>query len=121
MASFAKLNTDNIVVLVSAVDDDKLDVDGVTSESNGIAHLERHGAEVGFYWKQTETGLSPSRKNYAGIGYTFDSVRDAFIPPKPFPSWILNEATCQWDAPTAMPDDGKYYEWNEDTTSWDEY
>ena len=60
------------------------------------------------------------RKNYAGIGYTWDSSRDAFIPPKPFNSWILNEDTCLWDAPIAYPTDGKSYAWNEDTTSWDE-
>ena len=60
------------------------------------------------------------RKNYAGIGYTYDAERDAFIPPKPFNSWILNEDTCIWDAPTPMPEDGKLYSWNEDTSSWDE-
>jgi hypothetical protein len=58
------------------------------------------------------------RKNYAGIGYTYDSARDAFIPPKPFPSWVLNEETCQWYAPVAMPIDGKFYNWDEATTSW---
>jgi hypothetical protein len=60
------------------------------------------------------------RKNYAGIGYTWDSSRDAFIPPKPFNSWVLNEDTCLWDAPIAYPTDGKAYAWNEETTSWDE-
>lgn len=61
----------------------------------------------------------PLRKNYAGIGYTYDSGRDAFIPPKPFPSWGLNETTCQWDAPTPMPvEEGKYFCWDEATTSW---
>jgi hypothetical protein len=63
-------------------------------------------------------GGTPFRKNYAGTGYTYDSVRDAFIPPKPFPSWVLNEETCQWDAPVAMPDDGQCYAWDETTTSW---
>lgn len=58
------------------------------------------------------------RKNYAGIGYAYDTVLDAFIPPKPYPSWGLDEATCQWAAPTAHPDDGKKYTWDEDTTSW---
>ena len=60
------------------------------------------------------------RKNYAGIGYTYDETRDAFIPPKPFPSWVLNETTCLWDAPVAYPDNGGEYQWNEETTSWDE-
>jgi hypothetical protein len=63
-------------------------------------------------------GESPFRKNYAGIGYTYDSERDAFIPPKPFPSWVLNEETCLWVAPVAIPDDGKIYNWDEATTSW---
>ena len=62
----------------------------------------------------------PLRKNYAGIGYTYDAVRDAFIPPQPFASWLLNDDTCLWDAPVAMPADGKSYEWNEATTSWKE-
>jgi hypothetical protein len=60
----------------------------------------------------------PLRKNYAGIGYTYDPVRDAFIPPKPFASWTLNENTCLWDAPVAYPDDGKIYSWDEATTNW---
>lgn len=60
----------------------------------------------------------PLRKNYAGIGYTYDSTRDAFIPPKPFDSWVLNEDTCLWNAPVAMPNDGKVYTWDEATTSW---
>jgi hypothetical protein len=58
------------------------------------------------------------RKNYAGIGYTYDSVRDAFIPPKPFNSWILNEETCLWDAPTPMPNDGQIYRWVEEDLNW---
>lgn len=63
-------------------------------------------------------GGTPLRKNYAGIGFTYDRTRDAFIPPKPFPSWVLNDDTCLWDAPVAMPDDGKFYQWNEDTLNW---
>jgi hypothetical protein len=62
----------------------------------------------------------PLRKNYAGIGYTYDAVRDAFIPQQPFASWLLNEDTCLWEAPVAMPADGKAYEWDEATTSWKE-
>ena len=60
----------------------------------------------------------PLRKNYAGVGYTYDSGRDAFIPPKPYASWVLNETTCQWNAPTPMPTDNKRYTWDEPTTSW---
>ena len=63
-------------------------------------------------------GGTPLRKNYAGIGFTYDRVKDAFIPPKPFASWLLNEDTCLWDAPVAMPDDGKIYEWDETTVNW---
>jgi len=64
------------------------------------------------------SGGTPYRKNYAGIGYSYDPQRDAFIPPKPFNSWVLNETTCLWDPPTPMPTDGKMYRWDEDTTSW---
>jgi hypothetical protein len=60
------------------------------------------------------------RKNYAGIGYTYDRTKDAFIPPKPYNSWTLDEETCLWNAPVAMPDDGKMYRWNEETTNWEE-
>ena len=60
----------------------------------------------------------PLRKNYAGVGFTYDAVRDAFIPPKPYESWLLNEDTCLWEAPTPMPTDGKIYHWDEPTTTW---
>ena len=63
-------------------------------------------------------GGTPLRKNYAGIGYSYDRTRDAFIPPKPYASWLLNDDTCLWEAPSAMPDDGKMYTWDEGTTSW---
>ena len=63
-------------------------------------------------------GNTPLRKNYAGLGYTYDSVRDAFIPPQPYPSWVLNEDTCQYEAPVAYPDDDKMYNWDEATTNW---
>ena len=65
-------------------------------------------------------GGTPLRKNYAGVGFTYDATRDAFIPPKRFNSWTLNETTCLWEPPVAMPSDGKKYEWNETTTAWDE-
>lgn len=64
-------------------------------------------------------GGTPLRKNYAGIGYSYDATRDAFIPPKPYASWVLNEDTCLWDAPVAMPTDGGRYTWNETTQAWD--
>lgn len=65
-------------------------------------------------------GGTPLRKNYAGVGYTYDEARDAFIPPKPFNSWLLNEDTCQWDAPVAYPTDDKKYQWDEDNQNWEE-
>ena len=69
---------------------------------------------------QHRNGGTPLRKNYAGIGYSYDRTKDAFIPPKPYPSWILNEETCLWGAPTPMPTDDKTYIWDETTTSWKE-
>ena len=66
-------------------------------------------------------GGTPLRKNYAGIGFTYDSERDAFIPPKPYASWVLDESTCLWNAPTSQPTDGKMYTWDEATTSWIEF
>jgi hypothetical protein len=70
------------------------------------------------YGGQHSNGGTPLRKNYAGIGFTYDRTKDAFIPPKPFASWTLNETTCQWEAPTPKPNDDKQYYWNESTTSW---
>jgi hypothetical protein len=67
---------------------------------------------------QHTLGGTPLRKNYAGIGFTYDRVKDAFIPPKPFASWVLNEDTCLWNAPVDMPDDGKLYQWDEATVNW---
>tara|TARA_B110000879_G_scaffold168961_1_gene218742 strand:+ start:1107 stop:1424 length:318 start_codon:yes stop_codon:yes gene_type:complete len=69
-------------------------------------------------WIQTSYNNN-IRKNYAGIGFTYDATRDAFYAPKPYPSWTLIEDTCQWEAPTAYPDDGLVYNWNEETTTWD--
>lgn len=65
-------------------------------------------------------GGTPLRKNYAGMGYTYDRTKDAFIPPQPYPSWLLDEETCLWNPPVAMPTDGKLYNWNEATQTWDE-
>ena len=72
------------------------------------------------YGGQHRNGGTPLRKNYAGVGYSYDHTKDAFIPPKPFASWVLNDDTCLWDAPTPMPTDDKVYEWDETTTSWKE-
>ena len=125
MAHFAKIRvSDNIVVHVSGVDNWNI-VDGAGNEveSIGIAYLEQvHGVDANHIWRQTSYNGN-MRKNYAGIGMTWDAGRDAFIPPKPYNSWVLNETTCRWDAPTPMPTDaneeaGEYYRWDEPTTSW---
>jgi hypothetical protein len=108
MAHFAELDADNIVVRVLVVPNEQ--------ENRGHDYLATD-LGLGGTWVQTSYNAT-IRKNYAGIGYTFDSVRDAFIPPKPFASWTLNEDTCNWEAPVAYPDDEKMYTWDEATTSW---
>jgi hypothetical protein len=115
LAHFAKLDENNIVTFVTV---------GRQEDDGREAEL---CARTGDVYKQTSynthggvhaLGGTPLRKNYAGIGYTYDAGRDAFIPPKPFASWLLNETTCLWDAPVAYPNDGKRYSWDEATTSW---
>lgn len=115
MAHFAQLNENNLVLQVIVVsNNDCLDESGNESESVGVNFCQNL---LGGTWKQTSYNGN-MRKNYAGIGFTYDSGRDAFIPPQPFPSWILNESTCLWNAPTPMPIDGKQYTWNENSLSW---
>jgi hypothetical protein len=115
MAHFAQLDSNNVVTQVIVVaNSDTADVNGVEKEHIGAAFCEKL---LGGNWKQTSYNGS-IRKNYAGVGYTYDFGRDAFIPPKPYASWLLNEATAQWEAPSPMPTDGKKYSWNEATTSW---
>lgn len=117
MAHFAKLDENNIVLEVNVVDNEKLlDSNGVEQESLGVAFLTIWSGGYS-NWKQTSYNGS-FRKNYAGIGFTYDSVRDAFIPPKPFPSWSLNEDTCLWEAPVQRPEDSIPYDWNEDQQLW---
>lgn len=114
MAHFAQLN-ENIVTQVIVVANEELIDNGIESEAKGIAFCQ---SLFGGEWKQTSYNGN-IRKNYAGIGYTYDSQRDAFIPPQPYPSWTLVEETCQWTAPVAMPvEDGKMYYWDEATVSW---
>ena len=117
MAHFAKIGLNNIVTDVLVVANrDTMNSQGNEQESIGIEFLKTlTGHET---WIQTSYNGN-IRKNYASIGYTYDSQRDAFIPPKPFESWVLNETTCQWNAPTPRPNDDKKYVWNESTTSWD--
>ena len=118
MAHFAKLDENNVVLEVNVVNNsDCMDANGVEREEIGIAFLVQWSGGYP-YWKQTSYNGN-IRKNYAGIGFTYDAERDAFIPPQPFESWVLNEETCRWDAPTPMPQDGEMYMWNEETTSWE--
>ena len=130
MASFAKLDENNKVTEVHSLHNNELinPATGNEEEDRGINFLRTLHNEPTAIWKQTSyntqggqhiLGGTPFRKNHAGVGYSYDQIRDAFIPPKPFNSWILNEDTCQWEAPVAYPNDGKFYKWNEETTSWD--
>ena len=118
MAHFAQIDENNVVVQVLVVSD--------ADEHRGQEFL-ANDLGLGGTWKKTSynthggvhaLGGTPYRKNYAGIGYTFDAARDAFIPPKPFNSWVLNETSCLWEAPVAYPTDGKMYTWDEASTSW---
>jgi hypothetical protein len=118
MAHFAQLDENNIVTQVIVVHNNELMLDGEESEDKGVLFCKSlYGSDT--KWKQTSYNGS-FRKNYAGIGYTFDKDRNAFIPPKSYNSWVLNETTCLWEAPVAYPSDGKVYFWNEDTVSWQE-
>lgn len=120
MAHFAEIDENNIVTRVLVVGDDQ--------ENRGQEFLAQD-LGLGGTWVKTsyntqagehKLGGTPFRKNYAGIGYSYDSGRDAFIPPKPFNSWTLNESKCIWEAPVAYPSDDKFYTWDEETTSWKE-
>jgi hypothetical protein len=120
MAHWAEIDENNIVTRVLVVADDKEDGQTFLAEDLGL----------GGTWKKTSyntiggvhtNGGTPFRKNFAGIGFKFDAAKDAFIPPKPFASWTLNNTTCLWEAPTPMPVvEGKFYTWDEATTSWKE-
>tara|TARA_R110002020_G_scaffold81587_1_gene202515 strand:- start:935 stop:1312 length:378 start_codon:yes stop_codon:yes gene_type:complete len=122
MAHFSKLDSENKVLKVLVVSNDI-----VTTEQDGVDFLNNlHNSND--VWKQTSyntyggqhrLGGTPFRKNYAGIGYTYDEDKDAFIPPKPYNSWILNETTCLWVAPVQYPTDNQDYIWNETSQTWD--
>jgi hypothetical protein len=112
MAHFAKLGVGNIIERVEVVSNDI-----ATDEQTGVDFLNNlYGTRD--TWKQTSYNGN-IRKNFAGIGYKYDQTRDAFIPPKPFNSWVLDEDTCLWEAPVAYPDDGQAYTWNETDQQWD--
>ena len=128
MAHFAKLGVGNIVERVIVVHNSVItDANGVEQEQLGVNFINQL-YNTNDTWKQTSYNTyggvhklngTPFRKNYAGIGYTYDLQRDAFIPPKPFNSWILNEQTCLWEAPVARPNDGNMYKWNEEILNWE--
>lgn len=118
MAHYAFIDSNNTVTQV---------IVGRNEGDQGIDWEQWYGYTTGNICKRTsyntvggthQNGGTPFRKNYAGIGFTYDATRDAFIPPQPFASWILNEETCQWDSPVAMLTDGQRYLWDEATTSW---
>jgi len=127
MAHFAKIGLNSKVIQVVTVNNNELlDSNGIEQEVNGINFLTNLTGWA--IWKQTsyntkggvhKLGGTPLRKNHAGIGYTYDEDRDAFIPKKPFASWILNEDTCLWEAPVVYPSDGQKYIWNETIQNWE--
>ena len=115
MAHFAEIDANDVVLRVIVIDNkDTSDANGVEKEHIGAAFCERL---FGGTWKQTSYNGN-IRKNYAGIGYIYNAILDAFIPPQPYPSWILDD-DAQWQPPVAMPTDGQRYEWNEATQTWD--
>jgi len=114
MSHFAQIDAQNIVTQVIVAEQDFINL-GVVGDPNSwiqTSYNTHGGVHV--------NGGTPLRKNYAGIGYTYDAGRDAFVPPKPFPSWNLDDNTCLWTAPVPRPQDGKMYSWDEDTQSWSE-
>jgi len=119
MAHYALLNYKNIVTrVVTGIDEDSVD------QNLEIVYQQKFGQLCKRTSYNTMGGVhreggTPFRKNFASVGDTYDETRDAFIPPKPYDSWTLNESTCLWDPPTPMPVDGQEYVWNEGTTSWD--
>ena len=117
MAHFAEIDSNNVVKQIIVVNNEELLDNGIESEVKGIAFCQ---LLFGGEWVQTSYNGN-IRKNYAGVGYTYDFALDAFIAPKPFNSWVLDEATCQWQAPTPQPIvEGKRYYWSEDDLSWRE-
>jgi len=128
MASFAKIENNIVITVVSVVNEVLKDSNGIEQENIGIEFLKTLYNEPNAIWKQTSyntvggvhlLGGTPFRKNHAGIGYTYDENRNAFIPQKPYNSWVLNENTCNWEAPITRPIDDNMYTWNESTLSWD--
>jgi len=127
MASFAKIENNIVTTVESVVNEVLKDSNGIEQEQLGIDFLRTLYNEPNAIWKQTSYNTSggvhklsgtPFRKNHAGIGMIYDETRDAFIATKPYNSWILNETTCNWEAPVAYPTDGQIYSWNEENQNW---
>jgi len=117
MAHFAQLDENNIVVQVIVGVDEPHDGEAIYFQTTGKVWKKTSYNTVGGVHS---LGGTPFRKNYAGIGFTYDAQKDAFIAPQQYPSWILNEQTCQWNSPIQYPNDDKRYVWDEQTTSWKE-
>ena len=115
MAHFALLDEHNKVIFVTVARDEdehrELEISAQTGQKYRRTSYNTHGGVH-------QLGGTAFRKNYAGIGYTYDETRDAFVPPQPYPSWTLNENTCLWEAPVLYPDDGSAYEWDEASVNW---
>ena len=116
MAHYAYLDENNIVTQVIVGRDEDDLAEGFTDWE---VYYGAKRCSYNTYGGQHSNGGTPFRKNYPGIGYSYDADRDAFIAPQPYASWTLNEDSCLWEAPVAMPEDGQLYTWNEDTQSWD--
>ena len=116
MAYFAQIENNIVQQVISISNNDAPDPAPSNSEPLGQAFI-ANVLKLGGTWKQTSYN-GTFRKHYAGIGYTYDDVLDAFIPPKPYPSWLLNTETCNWEAPVPYPNDGKSYYWDEETQQW---
>ena len=124
MAHFAKLDKNNKVVFVTVGrdEDENLELE-LFNRTGDLYKRTSYNTKGGIHYdsetNEPSTDQSKAfRKNYAGIGYTYDKTRDAFIPPQPYPSWTLNEETCLWDSPVPYPEDGNAYNWNEETQTW---
>ncbi len=124
MAHFAKLDENNVVIFVTVGRDEDADREQELFEQTGDVYKRTsYNTRGGVYYTPNTNEVDPDqskafRKNFAGLGYTYDAVRDAFIPPQPYPSWVLDEFSCLWNAPVPYPTDGKRYSWDEATQNW---
>jgi hypothetical protein len=124
MAHFAKLDENNVVIFVTVgAETDNGKEDELFARTGDVYKQTSYNTRGGVYYTPNTNEPDPDqskayRKNYAGIGYTYDATRDAFIPPQPYPSWVLDESSCLWNAPVPYPTDGNRYSWDEATQNW---